>query len=373
MKIRIALIMVLLICLALTACGHTHVWQPATCTTTKICPECGETEGEALGHRWIEATCTTPKTCEVCLQTMGEPIEHLWADATCTELKHCQSCGKTEGELAEHKWLDATCTAPMTCEACGATEGEVIEHKWLDATCTAPMTCEACGATEGEMLAHNWQAATCTAPETCSDCTATQGEALGHNFKTWKITQAATCTEVGKESSKCTVCGETNERDTELAAHTPGKFTIDVEATPETEGTKVQKCIKCEKVLNTEKYSLSTSEIKKYYDKQYETISYDELARRPKEYEGKKVKFTGIVVQVCSEAQSILYYSTYRVATSGSYNNVVYILVDNYGSGSRILEDDRITFYGTFEGLYTYTTVRGDSITIPKVKVDHII
>lgn len=373
MKKRIALITTLVLCLALAACGHTHVWQAATCTTAKICPECGETEGEALGHRWLEATCTTAKTCEICLQTIGQPIEHQWAYATCIELKHCEDCGKTEGDLAEHKWLDATCTAPMTCEICGATEGETIEHKWLDATCTAPMTCEACGTTEGEVLAHNWQAATCTAPETCSACSTTQGEALGHNFKTWKITQAATCTEVGKESSKCTACGETSERDTELAAHTPGKFTVEVEATPETEGTKVQKCTKCEKVLNTEKYSLSTSEIKQYYNKEYETISYDELARHPKDYEGRKVKFTGIVVQVCSEAQSALYYSTYRVATSGSYNNVVYILVDNYGSGSRILEDDKITFYGTFEGLYTYTTVRGDSITIPKVKVDHVI
>lgn len=47
-----------LICLAIipimlvlaTACGHEHTFADATCTEPKTCTECGETEGEALGH-----------------------------------------------------------------------------------------------------------------------------------------------------------------------------------------------------------------------------------------------------------------------------------------------------------------------------------
>lgn len=37
-----------------------------------------------------------------------------------------------------------------------------------------------------------------------------------------------------------------------------------------------------------------------------------------------------------------------------------------------ILEDDKITFYGTYGGLYTYTTVLGDSLTIPSVYVEYL-
>ncbi len=37
-----------------------------------------------------------------------------------------------------------------------------------------------------------------------------------------------------------------------------------------------------------------------------------------------------------------------------------------------ILEDDKITFYGTYGGLYTYTTVLGDSLTIPSIYVEYL-
>ena len=40
-----------------------HVFSPATCTTAKICQYCGESEGEALGHRWNEGKVTTEPTC----------------------------------------------------------------------------------------------------------------------------------------------------------------------------------------------------------------------------------------------------------------------------------------------------------------------
>ena len=124
--------------------------------------------------------------------------------------------------------------------------------------------------------------------------------------------------------------------------------------------------------IEAQKYSLSDYEIKQYYEKEYKSISYNNLARYPDDYEGEKVKFSGRVVQVCSEATSALYYSTYRVAVNGNYNSVVYLCVDNYGSGRRILEDDWITFYGEYDGLYTYTTVMGASVTIPKIIADYI-
>lgn len=73
--------------LALTGCGHEHTFAPATCIAAAACTECGETEGEPLGHSWVEADCQTPKTCSVCGETEGEPSGHT------TEVGYCDICG----------------------------------------------------------------------------------------------------------------------------------------------------------------------------------------------------------------------------------------------------------------------------------------
>ena len=67
MKKNMRILMVgLLLCLLLTACGHQHTWIDATCIAPKTCSECGETEGNPLEHRWNEASCQAPKTCADC-------------------------------------------------------------------------------------------------------------------------------------------------------------------------------------------------------------------------------------------------------------------------------------------------------------------
>lgn len=64
----------LLSCVLLTGCGHKHVFSEATCTTASTC-DCGEVQGEALGHSWLDATYEAPKTCEICGLTEGEKLE----------------------------------------------------------------------------------------------------------------------------------------------------------------------------------------------------------------------------------------------------------------------------------------------------------
>ena len=44
--------------LSLAGCGHQHSWEDATCDTPKTCSECGETEGEALGHEVSIGKCS---------------------------------------------------------------------------------------------------------------------------------------------------------------------------------------------------------------------------------------------------------------------------------------------------------------------------
>lgn len=92
----------LLLCVAALAfianaafCNHT--WIPASCTTPETCSKCGETRGEAAGHKVIDATCTTMKSCEVCGVTWGTPLGHKWQEATYDTPKTCRVCGVTEG------------------------------------------------------------------------------------------------------------------------------------------------------------------------------------------------------------------------------------------------------------------------------------
>ena len=115
---------------------------------------------------------------------------------------------------------------------------------------------------------------------------------------------------------------------------------------------------------------------KSAYMAKCKSISYNELARNPKKYEGQLVKFTGEVIQV-QEAQSLLYYNVYRIDVTykgyGYYDDTVYVTYDGYGSEDRVLEDDIVTFYGEFKGLKTYETVMGASVTIPHVEAEYIV
>lgn len=339
-------ILIISICLLLTGCQCDHVWTEATCTTSRVCTRCGETNGDPIGHSWIDATCISPKTCSV--------------------------CNVSEGSISSHNWLSATCTTPQTCAVCNITEGTPWGHKWDDATCVKPMICAVCSNSVGEPLGHDWQDATCLNPSTCIVCGTTSGEALGHTVTKWTIAFNSTCIIEGSEEGTCSACGELITQALPLAEHTPGDWNITVEPTENSAGTRTKNCTVCGQELTKEAYTLSAEEIEARYKKNCVKIPYDDLARSPEKYKEENVKFTGYVVQVCSEASSPLYYSTYRVATSGKYDDVVYIYVDNYGSGERILEDDRITFYGTYDGLYSYTTVMGAKKTIPSVKVKYV-
>ena len=70
----ISLLLVAAMALTLCACGHEHIWTPATCTEPKTCAECSETEGEPLGHVFKNATHFAASECEVCGAVEGEPL-----------------------------------------------------------------------------------------------------------------------------------------------------------------------------------------------------------------------------------------------------------------------------------------------------------
>jgi len=96
---------------------------------------------------------------------------------------------------------------------------------------------------------------------------------------------------------------------------------------------------------------------------QYKTgITFEQIARTPDDYEGKKIEFTGKVMQVMEDDD----YTEIRLAVDGDYDNVILVDIDSdIMNGSRILEDDLVTVSGVSDGTTTYESTSGANITIP--------
>lgn len=98
-------------------------------------------------------------------------------------------------------------------------------------------------------------------------------------------------------------------------------------------------------------------------------ITYNQLNRNPDDYVGEYVKFSGKVIQV-SEG---LFSNVWRLNVNGNYNQTLYLTVpSSLTTNNRVVEDDWVTIYGVSEGIETYTTIFGASVSIPSVSVDKI-
>lgn len=101
----------------------------------------------------------------------------------------------------------------------------------------------------------------------------------------------------------------------------------------------------------------------------YETgITYEQLARTPKDYEGQRVKFAGKVIQVMDGGKKI----QLRIAVNSDYNNILFVYYASSIIDIRVLDDDMITLYGTSKGLQTYQSTLGGNITIPLIAIEKI-
>lgn len=125
-----------------------------------------------------------------------------------------------------------------------------------------------------------------------------------------------------------------------------------------------QKLDELEKKQQEEKEKIE-AEAKKGYDS---GITYDQLAREPKNYIGKKIKFSGKVLQVTKEDSII----SIRLAVDGDYKKVILV---NYAPSivsKNVLEDDQITVSGLSAGEISYTATSGAKITIPGMVANYI-
>lgn len=101
------------------------------------------------------------------------------------------------------------------------------------------------------------------------------------------------------------------------------------------------------------------------YKKQATRISYGNLMREPEKYEGQVVTFVGEIFQKINDREYLL--NTKYDEFLGYYDDKIYLKSKkNY----KILEKDIIRIYGTFKGLFSYTTVLGDEVEVPYIEIE---
>ena len=291
-----------------TECEHTG--GEATCTAAAVCELCGESYGEALGHKekvlaGKDATCTETgltegKKCSVCdeiilaqetVASKGHTEEIVAGkDATCTEAglsegKKCSVCKEIlveQNEIASLEHKDEN--SDFVCDVCEAelctehTPAEAVEENEIASTCEKEgsyevvVKCSNCGAElsrETKSLAklpHTEEvvagkASTCTAMgltdgKKCSVCgeTLVEQEEIPMADHTEEVVagKAATCTATGlTDGKKCSVCGETlvEQEEIPMADHTEEVVAGKAATCTEAGLTDGKKCSVCGETL----------------------------------------------------------------------------------------------------------------------------
>ena len=110
------------------------------------------------------------------------------------------------------------------------------------------------------------------------------------------------------------------------------------------------------------------------------SIDFETLSRNPDKYKGNNYVFTGEVIQV-SESSWLSDTVSLRVNVTKNeyehidadpyYTDTIYAEVEIPDGADRILENDIITFWGTCEGMYSYTSVLGSKISLPKISINY--
>lgn len=98
-------------------------------------------------------------------------------------------------------------------------------------------------------------------------------------------------------------------------------------------------------------------------------VSYDEIARHPNDYDGELLTYSGEVAQVIEGDGT----TELRIAVDGDYDSIIYGIYDNRILDSRLLEDDKIQFYGESCGIVSYQSTLGATISIPSMLIYKIV
>lgn len=109
------------------------------------------------------------------------------------------------------------------------------------------------------------------------------------------------------------------------------------------------------------------------YKSECQSFKYKSVARKPNDYKSKKAKFTGQVSQIEENWGSDVILLSVTKGEYDTWSDNIYVeYTPKSKDESRILENDIITVYGELNGIKTYTTVLGNSVSIPYFTAQYV-
>lgn len=115
----------------------------------------------------------------------------------------------------------------------------------------------------------------------------------------------------------------------------------------------------------------------KAYKNNCKTLSFKDLSRNPDKHKGEKLKYIGKVIQVQEDEHWLDDNTTVDLRINvtkdeyGLWDDTIFATVELPKNADRILEDDIITIWGECDGKYSYTSVLGSDVTLPKINIEY--
>ena len=115
----------------------------------------------------------------------------------------------------------------------------------------------------------------------------------------------------------------------------------------------------------------AVTETREEYIASCQSLPFEDLARNPDNWKGTRLSYVGQVIQVIepSYGETVTLRVNVTEDEYGWWEDTILATVDIPEGNDRILEDDIITFYGECDGMYTYESIFGESISVPKIDI----
>lgn len=110
------------------------------------------------------------------------------------------------------------------------------------------------------------------------------------------------------------------------------------------------------------------------YIAQCSEIAYQDLARNPDAHKDEYFTVTGEVIQVLEDNNHVtlrLNITKQQIGDMVYYEDTILVLLSLEEDADRILVEDVITIYGQCQGLETYSSIFGESISIPRIDAEY--
>ena len=146
----------------------------------------------------------------------------------------------------------------------------------------------------------------------------------------------------------------------------PGSVPVDTDTSMQTETEPAE----------TEKGSSQQQDTKPADEDAYKQscmqYDYREISRYPSDYEGEDAYFRGYVRQVLEDGNDVQLLVDVTENDYGWDDSIIVWYTRQSADEARILEEDIVELWGELEGLYTYESLIGESITVPCMTAKYV-